>query len=66
MQNLNGFLLHDAFRIYPLRIDRKPFVVYVTNETRRVIPLNRVINRLGVRTLAVMAFMSIMVVFIFI
>ena len=40
MQNLNGFLLQDAFRIYPLRIDRKPFRVYVIYETRRVIPLN--------------------------
>ena len=40
MQNLNGFLLKDTFHIYPLRIDRKPFGVYIINETRRVVPLN--------------------------
>ena len=40
MQNLNDFVLQDAFCKYPLRIDRKPFEVYIINETRRVIPLN--------------------------
>ena len=40
MQNLNGFVSQDGFCKYPLMIDRKPFGVYIINETKRVIPLN--------------------------